>query len=115
VVDDLRGQIERGDLSPGERLPSGRDLANRYGVALMTVQKALTALGADGFVSSHTGRGTFVTAPSGSRPSTDLAALSQQLDELRDLVKATAERFDERLAALEAALALREDEQRTDA
>jgi DNA-binding GntR family transcriptional regulator len=55
----LRGQIEGGTLPPGARLPSIRDLAETYGLALTTVQKALGALKADGLVVTSP-MGTFV-------------------------------------------------------
>ena len=56
---DLMRQIESGKLAPGARVPSIVTLAERYGVALTTVRKALDALKADGLVvASHIG--TFV-------------------------------------------------------
>ena len=44
VADDLRASISGGTFKPGERLPSGRDLARRYGVAPMTISHALDVL-----------------------------------------------------------------------
>ena len=58
----LRGQIEDGTLGPGARLPSIRDLGETYGVALTTVQKALSQLKADGLVITSP-MGTFVARP----------------------------------------------------
>ena len=48
VADELRAAIGSGRYAPGERLPSHRDLAREYGVALMTMQRALGALADEG-------------------------------------------------------------------
>ena len=61
VADELRDSIDSGGLKPGERLPSGRDLARRYGVAPMTVSHALDVLRGEGLVEAYQGRGVFVT------------------------------------------------------
>lgn len=57
----LRGQIERGDLAPGARVPSITDLSQTYGLALTTVRKALDKLKDDGLVVTSP-MGTFVRA-----------------------------------------------------
>ena len=41
---DLLGKIERGELAPGEQLPSENDLAESYGVSRVTVRAALNRL-----------------------------------------------------------------------
>jgi GntR family transcriptional regulator len=47
-------------LKPGDPLPSERELAERYGVARMTVRAEITRLAAEGMVARVQGRGTFV-------------------------------------------------------
>lgn len=47
-------------LPVGARLPTVRELVMRYGVSQHVVQQALQALSADGVVTTHVGRGTFV-------------------------------------------------------
>jgi GntR family transcriptional regulator len=47
-------------LKPGDPLPSERELAERYGVARMTVRAEITRLAAEGMVERVQGRGTFV-------------------------------------------------------
>ena len=86
VVDHLRRAIESGEFPPGHRLKSGRDLAREYGVALMTMQKALNALAAEGLVVAHQGRGVFVAGGDASdRDSVvTLAALARQVAELQE-------------------------------
>jgi DNA-binding GntR family transcriptional regulator len=58
----LAAQIDSGELAPGDRIPSIRDLAATYGVALTTVQKAMAQLKADGRVITSP-MGTFVAGP----------------------------------------------------
>jgi len=50
-------------LGPGAALPSERKLAERYGLARMTVRKELDRLMAEGAVYRVQGRGTFVAEP----------------------------------------------------
>ena len=52
-----------GSLAPGSALPSERELADRYGVARMTVRTELDRLTADGLAYRIQGRGTFVAEP----------------------------------------------------
>ncbi len=44
VVDRLLAQIESGDLGPGSRLPSERELMDRYGVGRPAVREAMQTL-----------------------------------------------------------------------
>jgi GntR family transcriptional regulator/MocR family aminotransferase len=61
----IREQVERGELSEGDRLPPIRALAARLGVNRETVSSAYDELAAQGVVDAHVGRGTFVR---GRRP-----------------------------------------------
>jgi DNA-binding transcriptional regulator YhcF (GntR family) len=56
----LRSAIERGELAPGERLPSLRDAASAAGVNVNTVRAAYAKLESTGVVTTEQGRGTFV-------------------------------------------------------
>jgi DNA-binding transcriptional regulator YhcF (GntR family) len=56
----LRAAIERGELAPGDKLPSLRDAATEAGVNVNTVRAAYATLEADGIVVTEQGRGTFV-------------------------------------------------------
>jgi DNA-binding transcriptional regulator YhcF (GntR family) len=72
IAHALRASILTKKLSPGERLPSGPELARHYGVARMTVQQALKVLRDEGLVFSRAGSGVFVRErtenPIGLRP-----------------------------------------------
>ena len=61
VADDLRASISDRTFKPGERLPPGRELARRYGVAPMTISHALDVLRKEQLVEAYQGRGVFIT------------------------------------------------------
>ncbi|MBL8151013.1 MAG: PLP-dependent aminotransferase family protein [Blastocatellia bacterium] len=63
IKEHIRGLIEAGQLKPGARLPSSRNLADTLGVNRTTVCTAYEELEADGYLASHVGQGTYVTAP----------------------------------------------------
>jgi GntR family transcriptional regulator len=60
IAQDLRRAIEAGDLAPGARLPSERDLARQYEVARNTAREAIRLLSEAGLVIAEHGRGVFV-------------------------------------------------------
>jgi len=60
VANALRAAILTRKLAPGEKLPSGNELAVRYGVARMTVQQAIRLLRDEGLIVSRQGSGVFV-------------------------------------------------------
>lgn len=61
VAEALKAKIEAGQLQPETQLPATRQLAADLGVNRITVVNAYAELEAEGLVSSHVGRGTFVT------------------------------------------------------
>jgi AcrR family transcriptional regulator len=63
IAAELRGQIERGELQPGQRVPSTREITGRWGVAMATATKVLAALRQDGLVHPVPGVGTVVSDP----------------------------------------------------
>ena len=63
VADDITARIASGELAPGARLLSERDLATYYGVAFHTVRHAMQILRERSLIVSVHGRGTFVTEP----------------------------------------------------
>jgi GntR family transcriptional regulator len=56
----IRDQIVRGDLRPGDEVPSERELAPTWSVARPTATRALEALRVQGLVESRRGSGTYV-------------------------------------------------------
>jgi GntR family transcriptional regulator len=60
IAADLRAQIMAGDLPPGSQLPSTQHLVAEYSAANATIQKALSALKREGFLTSRAGKGVYV-------------------------------------------------------
>jgi len=60
IADELRSAIEQGELPPGTKLPSGRELARRYTVARNTADDAIKLLQAEGLVDVRHGSGAYV-------------------------------------------------------
>jgi GntR family transcriptional regulator len=63
IDEELRGQIDSGELGPLAQVPSETELAEHFRVSRMTARKALDRLVADGMLFRQPGKGTFV-APS---------------------------------------------------
>ncbi len=63
IVAALRERIRSGELAPGDRVPSTREIARRWGVAMATATKVLTTLQAEGLVRPVPGIGTVVAPP----------------------------------------------------
>lgn len=60
VANAVAEQIERGQLRPGDRVPSVHELADAYGVSRGTARHALADLKNRGLTVALTGLGTFV-------------------------------------------------------
>ncbi len=64
VVADLQERLRKGFYRVGQQLPSEPLLAQEYGVAYMTVRRAITTLVEQGVLYRVRGRGTYVAEPS---------------------------------------------------
>lgn len=60
IANYYKDQITRGDLKPGEKIPSDRQIAVEWGVVRPTAEKAVKALQVQGFVERRQGSGTYV-------------------------------------------------------
>jgi GntR family transcriptional regulator len=61
VAADIESDIDAGRLAPDTRLPSEAELATQYGVARVSVRRAIEHLRERGRVITVHGRGTYVT------------------------------------------------------
>ena len=61
-INRFMSRSRRGELQPGESIPSMRALAKSIHVSVITVQKAYEDLQRDGFIDTAVGRGSFVAA-----------------------------------------------------
>ena len=59
----IEEQIRRGDLKPGESLPTEHEISLRFEISRMTVRRAISELVAAGMVYAQQGKGTFVATP----------------------------------------------------
>jgi len=62
IFEDLGREVDEGDIGPGERLPSIREVAERYGCNKLTAQRAFDRLVRSGRVENRVGSGTFARA-----------------------------------------------------
>lgn len=56
----LRSRIVLGEWSAGQKIPTEVEIAEKYGVSVVTVKQSLAALVADGLISRKRGKGTYV-------------------------------------------------------
>jgi len=116
VASLLSREIDTGEATPGSRLPTEQQLADRFGVSRNVIREAIAQLRADGMVEARQGIGAFVLAPEERtviRISGDALKDTrnmQHLFELRRVLEtesatlAATRRSDEDLAAIKAAL-----------
>jgi GntR family transcriptional regulator/MocR family aminotransferase len=67
VYEHIRTAIRTGQLRPGDRLPSTRSLAERFGIARGTIDAAYAILAGEGYVVGRGPAGTVVSADLDSR------------------------------------------------
>ncbi|MET8336947.1 winged helix-turn-helix domain-containing protein [Streptosporangium canum] len=99
IADDLREQIRRGSLAPGDPLPSTTQLATTYDASLSVVKLAVGVLRAEGLVIGQQGKGVYVRE--------DAAPALPASDELTE-IRATLRDLSQRLERVESQLAERE-------
>ncbi len=61
----LLDAVAQGIVGPGGKLPTERELATRFGMPRNTVRKTLAQLEAEGTITRHVGRGTFLAGTGG--------------------------------------------------
>lgn len=61
IKDQIIAQIEQGELTPGDKVGSENQLAERFSVSRMTARRALTELVEEGILLRAQGVGTFVS------------------------------------------------------
>ncbi len=83
IVDGVRTQCAAGNLRPGDRLPSVRELARQLAVNQNTILRAYERLTAEGVLELRHGEGTFVAdfraAPQLRREKTQLQEEADRL------------------------------------
>jgi len=60
IVQQIKNQIKKGILKPGEKLPSERKLADQLGLSRASVREAIQALAFSGYLEVIQGKGTYI-------------------------------------------------------
>lgn len=97
VTQQLRSEIERGTYPVGSRLPTGKQLAEQYGVSAAVIREVTEHLRSQGFVESRQGVGSTVRSRVGAagfqlprQPDIDRAELASLYELRLDLEGAAA-------------------------
>ncbi|MPY55776.1 FadR family transcriptional regulator [Streptomyces spongiae] len=124
IVEQIEQAIARGDLKPGQRLPSERELVARFGASRPTVREALRVLESNGLVRSRQGdpNGPEILPFSSARLTREMTRLVQfdnvsmaELISFRMILDGSASllaarlRSEEELSAMERTLAVMSD------
>ena len=80
IVEQIKTLISRGELKPGDRVPSERELASMLGVSRPSVREAIMVLDAMGFLEARQGGGTFVRTLTDKSIADPLAKLVEKKD-----------------------------------
>jgi DNA-binding GntR family transcriptional regulator len=67
IAHELKGFIQSGSMRSGDKFPTVRTLIEVYGVASLTIQRALNLLKAQGFAVGRPGFGVVAAVPAGLR------------------------------------------------
>jgi len=60
IIQQIKNQIKKGILKPGEKLPSERKLSDLLGVSRASVREAIQALAFSGYLEVIQGKGTYI-------------------------------------------------------
>ncbi|MDO4287825.1 MAG: GntR family transcriptional regulator [Eubacterium sp.] len=89
IVNDIKGKIEKGDLKPGDILPSEHELSDFYDVSRTTLRKSLALLVNENYIYTIPGKGNFVCEPTSNHYQfyfDEIDSLQGEIDEVK-LVK----------------------------
>ena len=73
--------IHNGELQPGARAPSEREIAEILGISRMTARAAVTNLVQSGYLYSVPGKGTFVSNPKLPQSLADLSSFTEDMEQ----------------------------------
>jgi GntR family transcriptional repressor for pyruvate dehydrogenase complex len=90
VSGELQRRIARGDLKPGDRLPTEKALGEVFGVSRAVIREAVARLKADGLIETRQGSGAFVVEAPKTINLHFWKGAGSELDELRDIFELRA-------------------------
>lgn len=80
IAEVLLDRIESGELAPGDRLPSERELSEQLGVNRMTLRRALRVLEGQGLLVRRQGDGTYAAQPKIERQAGQLVPFTRGME-----------------------------------
>lgn len=123
IIEQIKDLILKGELKPGDKLPTERDLAVQLNVSRTAIREALRSLESMGFIESRVGGGTFireVTLDNVIKPFSGILSqdkkLMMELIEVRillegEIAKLAAQRItEEKIKMIEDSISLMEKE-----
>ncbi|OHC65091.1 MAG: hypothetical protein A3H93_11270 [Rhodocyclales bacterium RIFCSPLOWO2_02_FULL_63_24] len=90
VSGELQRRIARGELKPGDRLPTEKALGDAFGVSRAVVREAIARLKADGLIETRQGSGAFIVEVPKTINLRFWQGAGPELDELRDIFELRA-------------------------
>ncbi|MEJ2731136.1 MAG: FadR/GntR family transcriptional regulator [Deltaproteobacteria bacterium] len=100
IINEIIQHIKSGELKPGHKLPTERDMSEMFGVGRSSIREAIKGLVLSGYLESSQGKGTFIRK---DLPLNDLTLLNLQhawaaeqileLMELREILECNAVRL----------------------
>jgi GntR family transcriptional regulator len=90
IIDQIRDQILKGAVRPGDPLPSIRQLARDLRVSVITTKRAYEELEREGLIRSVVGKGSYI-APGNTMDTLREQRISQLRYRLQQLVEEAAE------------------------
>ncbi|QDQ26317.1 histidine utilization repressor [Chitinimonas arctica] len=104
IKDYILGEIQAGAWRAGEQVPSENELVKRFGVARMTVNRAVRELAAEGVLTRSQGAGTFVAATKYQSTLVEIRSIAEEIrarghDHAAELLKLQSVKADAALAA----------------
>jgi GntR family transcriptional regulator, transcriptional repressor for pyruvate dehydrogenase complex len=100
IIRQIRDLIATGQLTPGNRLPSERDLAQALKVGRSTVREALRSMESLGFVEERAGEGAYLMSPAAPRLPDPLMARLFQTRSIQRMLFEVRSALEPELAAL---------------
>ena len=79
LIELIQEKIEKGQLKPGDSIPSEREYAEKYQISRMTVRQALTHLVNNGYLHRLQGKGTFVSEQKIQQPLQGLTSFTEDM------------------------------------
>jgi len=76
LADAIERAVEAGELKPGDRLPTNRELSQLFNVTIATVTKGMAVAARKGLITAQVGNGTFIAEGSAPQPEVEILDLS---------------------------------------